>query len=540
MQENSKMHKMEHAGRWTWLPLLTAVSVVFVYFFGLTIPLIGPDEPRYAQVAREMYERSDWITPTLGGYTWFEKPALLYWLQIVSYEIFGVSEFAARFSSALFGIGTIFTVWLLARSVRCSDTSHARSSTEFAGWVALIAASSIGMLVFSRGATFDIILTFPITASLAGFLIYDQDRDTRRRYLGLTAFYFFIGVSLLAKGLVGIVFPFAIVGLYYVVSLRMPRRTLLISLIWGVPLLAAVAAVWYVPMYLANGYKFIDEFFIQHHFQRFTSNKYLHPQPFYFFFLVLPLMTIPWLPFFLAALWKYVQSFRRNLLSRAQTAENRDAGCQSMLKFALVWLIVPVVFFSFSGSKLPGYVMPALPGAVLLTADFIFEYVRNRPRRAFLLRGIAAATLAVTVLLLIFVVPRFAEGDSVKSLVEAADLKGFGSAKVVCMHAVSYNAEFYAAGRLLRETNGTLKKLLGPAEVRDESRKLNGATILVLVPVEYLNQFDNADYLNWQFIKDNGETAIVAAAARDFQPLAARRSLSVNAAPIPFGATASQ
>jgi len=67
-----------------------AALIVFTYFFGLTIPLVGPDEPRYAQVAREMFLRHDWITPTLGGFDWFEKPALLYWLQIIAYKIFGV------------------------------------------------------------------------------------------------------------------------------------------------------------------------------------------------------------------------------------------------------------------------------------------------------------------------------------------------------------------------------------------------------------------------------------------------------------------
>ena len=78
-----------------WPALLLAV--VAVYFYGLgAAPLLGPDEPRYAQVAREMGERGDWVTPTLGGHTWFEKPALLYWLMMAGYRVFGVSEFAAR------------------------------------------------------------------------------------------------------------------------------------------------------------------------------------------------------------------------------------------------------------------------------------------------------------------------------------------------------------------------------------------------------------------------------------------------------------
>ena len=96
--------------------VIVAVVIIAIYLFGLTIPLVGPDEPRYAQVAREMFDRDDWVTPTLGGYNWFEKPALLYWLEIISYHIFGVTEFAARFGSALFGLGTVASLWLLGRS----------------------------------------------------------------------------------------------------------------------------------------------------------------------------------------------------------------------------------------------------------------------------------------------------------------------------------------------------------------------------------------------------------------------------------------
>src|SRR2546423_11551888 len=87
-------------------PVFAILTLAF-YFFGLTIPLLGPDEPRYAQVAREMLERGDWVTPTLGGFNWFEKPSLLYWLEIVSYKLFGVGGFAARFGPALFWAGAI-------------------------------------------------------------------------------------------------------------------------------------------------------------------------------------------------------------------------------------------------------------------------------------------------------------------------------------------------------------------------------------------------------------------------------------------------
>src|SRR6478609_8317728 len=108
MQEITKTDRESpRPQRWFWVLFFTLT--VFVYLFGLTLPFVGPDEPRYAEVAREMFQRGDWITPTLGGFNWFEKPALLYWFEIVFYHVFGVNEFAARLGPALCGLGTVLS-----------------------------------------------------------------------------------------------------------------------------------------------------------------------------------------------------------------------------------------------------------------------------------------------------------------------------------------------------------------------------------------------------------------------------------------------
>ncbi len=186
--------------QYAWISL--AILTLFVYFYGLSVPFLGPDEARYAQVAREMFESGNWVTPTLGGFHWFEKPALLYWLQIASYAVFGISEFAARVGSALFGLGTIASLWILGRN------SNSDNPVRFANYLCLIAASSLGILVFSRGASFDIIITFPLTAALVSFFIYDRRKlaGESKTLLPLILFYFFIGLALLAKGLIRIVF----------------------------------------------------------------------------------------------------------------------------------------------------------------------------------------------------------------------------------------------------------------------------------------------------------------------------------------------
>ncbi len=491
---------------------------VFVYFFGLNIPFVGPDEPRYAQVAREMLDREDWITPTLGGYNWFEKPPLLYWLEMISYKVFGVSEFAARFGPALFGLGTIVSLWILGKFFERSTNNDQRSWNGFANWLALFAASTLGIMVFSHGASFDIIITFPITAALVSFFIFDQSVETssKKKYLPLILFYIFTGVALLAKGLIGILFPFVIVGLFYLLSRRMPRRAFVISLIWGTFLAVVIASVWYLPMYQQHGYHFINEFFIQHHFQRFTSNKYLHPQPFYFFLWVLPLMTLPWLPFFLASIWNFVKGLRNHIVTTDKNKKSLYLPFSSspLLLLSASWLLVPLVFFSFSGSKLPGYILPAIPAAVIFTAVFVFIQVQKNNKWRITIMLTAASTFGAVTLLMIFAVPRYAESDSVKTLIQAANERGYQLNRVLTLHTISNNAEFYAAGRLLRDTDGKQRYLSGIGEVIDEIAVEKGRAVLVLIPLEYLSQITDNGKLKAEIIKDNGELAIAAVSSK--------------------------
>jgi 4-amino-4-deoxy-L-arabinose transferase-like glycosyltransferase len=537
MQENTKKQSQIANRKSQIIWIFFAALIVAVYFFGLTIPLLGPDEPRYSQVAREMFERGDWVTPTLGGYDWFEKPALLYWLQIAFYNLFGVSEFAARCGSALFGLGTIASLWILGKFTaetqgqgenEATKTEDRRPKTEFANWLALIAASSIGLIVFSRGASFDIILTFPITASLVGFFIFDLTErkqaevqnvsasPRRRVAASLFAFYFFIGVALLAKGLVGIVFPFAIVAFYYVLSRRFPPKTFIVSLFWGTILSLLVAAAWYVPMYRANGWKFVDEFFIQHHFQRYTSNKYLHPQPFWFFFAVLPLMTVPWLPFFLASIWKAVKGFfqRRDAETQRKIENNSfrflPFPLSPLLLFSFSWLLVPLVFFSASGSKLPGYILPALPAAAILTAVYVYEFAQKSETRRKVLQILAFLTFAVVAVLLQFFVEDFAHRDSTKNLVRTGNENGFADAKILTLHTISHNLEFYGAGRLARLPDGKQRYFYGVAEVAEYIRVNERKPVLVLVPLERLKELTESELVAARVLGDNAEKALVA------------------------------
>lgn len=507
----------------TWI--LFAIVVVALYLFALDLPLLGPDEPRYSQVAREMFERGDWVTTTLGGFNWFEKPALLYWLQISFYNLFGVSEFAARLGSALFGLGTIGSLFWVGRvvvgttRVENNNTGCGTENPEAPFWIALVAASSIGLIAFSRGASFDIILTFPIAASLVSFFIWEVSSskpDARPFFNCLIAFYFFIGIALIAKGLVGIVFPIAIVSFYYVLRWKFPHKTLLYSLFWGTLLSIAVASIWYLPVYLRNGWEFVDEFFIQHHFQRFSSNKFKHPQPFWFFWVVLPAMTIPWIPFFLIAAWKTIKEIVSGKEAKGQSEDTSQIthykfsiASYDLRVFAFAWMLVPLVFFSLSGSKLPGYILPSLPAACILTGLAVSRFVRNSDRRKFGLQMLAFLTVVVVAFLLQFSLPKFAENDSIKGLIEAANSSGYKNEKIVNFRTVSHSVEFYGANRLFRTRDGKQRRFDNVGDLRAFMKEENLESVLAIVPKQFLNDFSQNESVEFKPVAENEELAVI-------------------------------
>ena len=181
------------------LILLLLATACYVFFFhGLSsIGLLGPDEPRYAAVAREMYQTGDYVTPRLHGVPWFEKPALYYWSAVLGFSVFGVSELAARLPSALAATASVFALYLVCRKLWGRATAVAAS---------LILGSSAGYLAFARAASTDMVLTTCLTMALLSFLMGYNGREPERRWWFL-AFYAFIGLGVLAKGPVAILLP---------------------------------------------------------------------------------------------------------------------------------------------------------------------------------------------------------------------------------------------------------------------------------------------------------------------------------------------
>jgi len=357
----------------------------FLFFFGLAyFGLVGADEPRYAQVAREMLAGHDWITPTLGGKPWLEKPPLYYWQAMLAYSIFGVSDWAARLPSAVDATLLVTAIYLFLKRFR--------PGFELDG--ALIAAAAAGVVGFARAASTDMPLTAMFSIALLAW--YAWYESGTHRYLA--AFYFFLAMGTLAKGPVAPLLAVLIVVIFAVAKndSRLIWRTLWFP---GVLLFCVVALPWHVAVQIKNP-DFFRVFILQHNFARFGTNLYHHREPFWYYLPVALLGLIPWTVFVAASL---VETIRVWWTERREMLASEDA----LNVFLVIWLAVPVVFFSLSQSKLPGYIVPALPAGTLLLAEYVRRRVTDGERPGtflIVLHSLVAASTMVPALLIQYIV----------------------------------------------------------------------------------------------------------------------------------------
>ena len=328
--------------------LLLVAFCGFLLFYGLgAFGLVGADEPRYAQVGREMLERSDWVTPTLQGKAWLEKPPLYYWEAMLAFRIAGVSDWAARLPAAFDAVLLIAAIYFFLRRFR--------PGSEFDG--ALIAASCAGVVGFARAAATDMPLTTCFAIAMLGWYAW-YERGSR---IYLAAFYFFLALGTLAKGPVAPVLGAVIIFLF--LAVRRDWRAMLRSL-WapGIALYLVAALPWYIAVQLRNP-EFFRVFILEHNLARFSTGVYHHPQPFWFYLPVFLLAMMPWTLVLMVAV---VERFR---LVWSEGKEAFSSVEDSWTLFLLIWMIVPIVFFSASQSKLPGYIVPAVPAGALLVSE---------------------------------------------------------------------------------------------------------------------------------------------------------------------------
>ncbi len=380
------------------------------------IGLVGADEPRYAQIAAEMLQQhsdvchqlhatviphalrletlhhsmmcaeAGVVTPILYGHPWLEKPALYYWRTMSFYKEFGFSDWVARLPSATGAYALVFLIFLHMRRFRPGGHLDA----------ALITASAAAIIAFARGASTDMQLAAPFCIGMLGWYAW---YETGKKFW-LFDLYFFGGLATLAKGPVAIVLSLSIIVLF--VGLRREWRVLQRMIWWpGILLFSAIVLPWFVAVQLRNPtfYKF---FLWQQNLERFATNRYQHHQNPFFYVIVLLLALMPWTVLAGRALWDSISIAAAEWRVRHHPVRylgHARAG-DAFPEFLVLWTLFPVVFFSFSGSKLPGYILPAIPPLTILTGDYLHRVRRaGLPLWLLIAHGVTAALLTFVLLL---------------------------------------------------------------------------------------------------------------------------------------------
>ena len=358
-------------------PILYSLLAYALYVSGLgRVGFVGPDEPRYADVAREMMRLGDYITPHLNGAPWFEKPPLYYWLAALAFR-FGVSEVTARLPAAL-AAALFFGFWFWFARRFYGDCA--------AKFSCLILATTIGWIGFGRAAAMDMLLATTLAAALGLLALWLWEKDTR----GLYGFYSLLAVATLAKGPLAVGLA-GLVVLGYIIHQRewsiLPRmlRTP------AVALFPAIALPWYLLCYWRNGAVFVEEFFIKHNIERLVSASVIgHGQPLWFYLPILLAALFPWTPALLLPLW---DGWNRGW---------RVATKSPQRVLLMYWVALPFLFFSLSENKLPGYLLPILPPLTLWIGHIISEHSEpDSPGYSFARGAIGASMLLLFTLPLI-------------------------------------------------------------------------------------------------------------------------------------------
>ena len=343
---------------------------LLTFFLGLGRPAIADaDEAFYAESAREMIERGDWLTPYYNyEYRW-QKPVLYYWLTAVTYLLAGVGEWGARLWSALAGVGLVFATYAAGRRI----TRH-----DDVGWLAgAIVATSFGYMALARMALPDLPLAFFITVTIASAL------DGRWALAGIAA-----GLGFLVKGPLALVLPaivFAPVWWRERATLVLRPRDVGVA----AALAAAVGLPWYIAMTLTHGTAYLESFFIADNLERFATARFNEPRSPFFFVPVLLGGLLPWTAFLLVTAWRPVRDSiaRRIVLTGAEWR-------------LLLWAAMPFLFFSLSIGKQPRYILPVLPPvAILLARAILFRLDAGHRDLRIATLATAALTAALAVLL---------------------------------------------------------------------------------------------------------------------------------------------
>jgi 4-amino-4-deoxy-L-arabinose transferase-like glycosyltransferase len=321
-----------------------------------------------------MYKQGNWITPTLEGKPWLEKPPLYYWLTIPMYAVFGVSEKAARIGPAVCALTAGLAIFWLGATLW----------SRLAGVLgAAILLTSFGFAGFGRSASTDMPFTCFFTLAMA-VLAAATEKSIGPKVLGA---YVFLGLAILGKGPVAIILAIGIVIIFWLLT-ELSGTLRRFHIVPGLMLSMAVSVPWFWLAFKQNGFAFIATFFINHNLARFVTDIHHHSQPFYYYLPVLLALIFPWSGWLILAAQSPIGVLRRW----------REWHPSAV--FLACWFLIPILFFSISDSKLAGYILPSFPPLALILGIRLSKCIENgaQPKKiriAMILQLILSAAMAI-------------------------------------------------------------------------------------------------------------------------------------------------
>lgn len=352
--------------RATWLKDLALISLLATLWFCALLgqrPLCNPDEGRYTEIPREMAATGDFVTPRLNGVKYFEKPPLVYWLSALTIRQFGVSEFTARLWGGIFSVIGVLLTYAAARSI------YGRGAGI---WSAIVLSTTLFYYALSQIILLDMAVAVTMSGALFAFILAMREPRGRKRFGLFMAFYAFMALATLSKGLIGFAIPGAVIFLW-VLLLNRWRALWPFYPIVGTIVLLGIAAPWHIYAARAN-HDFLYFYFVHEHWLRFTTKIHRRFQPWWFFIPIFLVGLFPWIFFAKQSLQR---SFEGGWKARLANAE---------AWFFLIWVVFIIAFFSKSQSKLVPYILPVFPAMAVLIGRFI-SATWKRPESANLRPG---------------------------------------------------------------------------------------------------------------------------------------------------------
>ena len=314
--------------------------LIFAGFFAVlgNAPLFDVDEGAFSEATREMLRSGNYLTTYLNDVPRYDKPVLIYWLQLLSVRTFGLSEFAFRFPSALFAGGWAMTMFFFARR-------EFSQRDAFLGAAMLVL--SLQVTIIAKAAIADALLNFFLALTMLAIMRHYQTGSNRMLLVAFAA----MGFGMLTKGPIALLIPIAVTFLFNLLELRMKEWFRMVLNPWGILLFLGIALPWYLLEYRDQGMAFIEGFFLKHNVNRFSSSLEGHSGSLLYYVPVILLGLLPFTGLFFTLLF-HLRSFMADRINR----------------FLFIWAAFVFVFFSLSGTKLPHYMIYGYTPLFLLMA----------------------------------------------------------------------------------------------------------------------------------------------------------------------------